>query len=135
MSENDAITCLLKAAFHSLKVQNAYDVLEMFIKSERIYQDMLLALDVDARFNENFIIREFQNIDVDMEFRGFVFDCKLNALSQYNYLIYSERLNLKKEDIEKQIIHFYNINVKPKIEISQLSSFIIDFAILKGILQ
>ena len=68
--ENNQITCLLKAAFDCLRIKSAKEVIEMFIKSERIYQDMLLALSNKERFRENFVIREFVDIEVDMEFRG-----------------------------------------------------------------
>lgn len=68
--ENNQITCLLKAAFDCLRVKSSQEVIEMFIKSERIYQDMLLALSNRERFRENFVIREFVDIEVDMEFRG-----------------------------------------------------------------
>jgi hypothetical protein len=70
--ENEQITCMLKAAFECLKMKNASDVINSFIVSERIYQDMILATEKIPRdkFHENFIIREFFHIDVDMEFRG-----------------------------------------------------------------
>lgn len=45
LSENEQIICLLKASFDCLKVQKASQVLEMFFRSERIYQDMLLAIE------------------------------------------------------------------------------------------
>ena len=75
---------------------SASEVLSIFIISERIYQDMLLATEAqdssDLLFKENIILRPFIPIDVDMEFRGFVYHQRLTCLSQYNYLIYSQRL-------------------------------------------
>ncbi|RMZ92869.1 cell division cycle 123-like protein [Brachionus plicatilis] len=104
VTENQKVICLLRAAFECLKVHKACQVLEMFFKSERIYQDMLLAIEKIDRFRENFIVREFVPIDVDMEFRGFVFKQRLTALSQYNYLIYSKRLNEFKNQIEQECL-------------------------------
>ncbi|WAQ94653.1 hypothetical protein MAR_007124 [Mya arenaria] len=92
-SENIKITCLLKAAFDALRVKTAGEVIDMFLRSERIYQDLLLAaVNQVSKYHEHFVIRKFVDIDVDMEFRGFVWKNELVALSQYNYAIYSERL-------------------------------------------
>ena len=131
--ENCQITCLLKAAFVSLKVKNSEEVIEMFIKSERIYQDMLLALSNTERFRENFVIREFVDIEVDMEFRGFVFNEKLNALSQYNYLIYSDNLYKNKTIIQDLILDFFNQQVSPLLSKSSFSkNYVIDFAVFSS---
>ena len=131
--ENCQITCLLKAAFVSLKVKNSEEVIEMFIKSERIYQDMLLALSNTERFRENFVIREFVDIEVDMEFRGFVFNEKLNALSQYNYLIYSDNLYKNKTIIQDLILDFFNQQVSQLLSKSSFSkNYVIDFAVFSS---
>lgn len=132
-NENTQITCLLKAAFDCLKVSNAEEAIEMIIKSERIYQDMLLAIDNPDRFKENFIIRKFYNIDVDMEFRGFVYGMRLNALSQYNYLICSNRLVESKEHVQKLIIEYFNNNILPVLKEAKFEdNFVIDFAVLSS---
>lgn len=130
-SENHQIICLLKASFDSLKIQKASQVLEMFFRSERIYQDMLLAIEKKDRFNESFIIREYVKIDVDMEFRGFVFKRRLTALSQYNYLIYSKRLNEIKNQIQHEINSFFYNKVKNKLE-NFIENYIIDFAVFSN---
>ena len=128
--ENHQITCLLMAAFQALKMTSAQQVLEVFQCSERIYQDMLLALEQKQRFRENFVVRQFVDIAVDMEFRGFVWQGKLTAISQYNYLIFSERLNSEKENIERTLRQYFSDVIKPKLSGSPFPDcFIIDFAI------
>jgi hypothetical protein len=130
-NENEQIVCLLKAAFECLRIENAHQAIDMFIKSERIYQDMILALDNPTRFNENFVIRKFHDIDVDMEFRGFVYDWKLNALSQYNYLIFSQRIHESQVEIQNRILEFFHNTVLLKLKQGGFSpDFVIDFAIL-----
>jgi hypothetical protein len=118
------------AAFDALRVSKASEVLDMVFRSERIYQDMLLALQFRDRFHENFGVREFVDIDVDMEFRGFVHKGELTALSQYNYLIHSPRLCADKDAIAQRILDFYQQTVKPKLQAAKFEeNFIIDFAI------
>lgn len=67
--ENARIFALLTAAFLSLKVSSAREVLSMFFVSERIYQDFLLVTEVQQRksLTENLILRQFYRIDVDLE--------------------------------------------------------------------
>lgn len=133
-NENVKITCLLQAGFDALRVKTSFDVIDMFIRSERVYQDLLLAVKHKDNFTENFIIREFVDIDVDMEFRGFVFDGELNALSQYNYLLFSKRLNDKQEEIAGKIREFYNLVVRPKLTAGEyfLQKYVIDFAVTRS---
>lgn len=131
--ENSRIIALLNAAFVSLRMTCADDVLSTFVISERIYQDMLLAIEAqdssDDLFKENFVLRPFIPIDVDMEFRGFVYEQRLTCLSQYNYLIYSPRLCQQKENILDKITSFFNQTVKPKLNQYKSSSYVIDFAL------
>lgn len=49
-NENNQIFCLLDAAFQCLKVTKASEAIDMLIRSERIYQDMLLAIKMSHRF-------------------------------------------------------------------------------------
>ncbi|KAK7109019.1 uncharacterized protein [Littorina saxatilis] len=129
-SENTQITCLLKAAFYGMRVRQASEVMDMTMRSERIFQDILLALQFKDKFCENFVVRTFVDIDVDMEFRGFVFHGNLVALSQYNYLIYSERLCKLKDALSDRIEAFYKNSIRPKLQASKFEeNFIIDFAI------
>lgn len=129
--ENVQITCLLKAAFIALRVKTAAEVVDMFMRSERIYQDMLLAaVNQREKYNEHFVIRQFVNIDVDMEFRGFVWDFELVALSQYNYAIYSERLAKDKDKYGHMVKTYFHEFVKPTLQSSMFpKNSIVDFAI------
>ena len=126
--ENLQVTCLLKAAFEALKIKSAHAAVDCCLRSERVYQDLLLALALPSRFRENWVVRQFVEIDVDMEFRGFVHQQKLTALSQYNYLIFSKRLVNHKDFYLKTITEFFERNIKPKLS-AFVRDYIIDFAV------
>ena len=130
-SENMQISCLLKAAFSALRVKSAEEVLDMFLRSQRIYQDLYLAaINQKDKYNENFVIRKFVDIEIDMEFRGFVYDNELVALSQYNYLICSPRLVNKKQHYGQLVKSYYDNTVKPKLMKAEFPrNLIVDFAI------
>lgn len=132
--ENEQIECLLRAAFECMRVQTGAEAIDMFIRSERVYQDMLLCTAKSPhRFRENFVIREFRNIDVDMEFRGFVFDGRLTALSQYNYLLHSERLCQNKQAIGQLIRDYFGKEIGPRLAVPKFSaSYVIDFAVFSS---
>ncbi|XP_050418437.1 uncharacterized protein LOC126831840 isoform X1 [Patella vulgata] len=129
--ENQQIICLLKSAFEAMKVTSAREVMQLMITSERIYQDMLLALEIKDRYHENFVVREFVPIDVDMEFRAFVFDLELTAIAQYNYLVFSDRLLKEKDVIIERLQKFYKEEVKTRITTKFPQHFIVDFAVCK----
>ena len=131
LPENTQITCLLKAAFLALRVKAAGEVLDMFLRSQRIYQDLYLAaINQSEKYNENFVIRKFVDIDIDMEFRGFVFENDLVALSQYNYLICSKRLVDGKEKYGQMVKKYFDEAVKPKLMAAEFpKNLVVDFAI------
>lgn len=129
-NENIKVMCLLKAAFMAMRVRSSSEVMDMMMRSERIHQDLTLALEFREKFCENFVVRTFVDIDVDMEFRGFVFQGVLTAVSQYNYLIFSPKLVEQKEILQARIEKFYAEIIRPKLESSYFEkNFIIDFAV------
>ncbi|XP_005103157.1 cell division cycle protein 123 homolog [Aplysia californica] len=126
--ENTQIKCLLKACFEALRMSTADEALDACFRSERTYQDLLLALAVPDRFRENWVIRKFVEIDVDMEFRAFVSNRRMTAISQYNFLYYSKRLKENQQYYCDLIHRFYEQEIAEKLQ-GFLHSFIIDFAV------
>lgn len=106
----------MEAGTELLKFKNAEDILDNFCQSERIFQDMRLAKEHLSRFEQHFVVRKWIDIDVDMEFRGFVSNGKLNALSQYNHLAFFPRLLEMKDSIAQRIVTFWEEKIKSKLE-------------------
>jgi len=63
-----------------------------------------------------------------MEFRGFVTNKKLNAISQYYSFIYFPDLELRKQSLEAKMIKFFENNIWDKIP---LDSYVIDFVVIE----
>jgi len=55
-SDNALIGCLLEAGLETMKSFSAAESLELFVKSERVYQDMLLALQQPQRWKQNIAV-------------------------------------------------------------------------------
>eukprot|EP01124_Arcella_intermedia_P009398 TRINITY_DN16132_c0_g1_i1.p1 TRINITY_DN16132_c0_g1~~TRINITY_DN16132_c0_g1_i1.p1 ORF type:complete len:246 (+),score=54.86 TRINITY_DN16132_c0_g1_i1:367-1104(+) len=128
-SDNSKMISLLKAQIDSFMIKTGQEVLDSFTRSERIYQDMMLALEHPQRFKQNFVIRKWYTIEPDMEFRGFVCNSKLTAVSQYHHLVHFPRLLQEKKEIMERILEFW-----PKVHVNLQShpllngKYIIDFA-------
>ena len=60
-----------------------------------------------------------------MEFRGFVYKNKLNALSQYDDITFSERVRDNKAEIGRLIQELFEAVISPKLEGHE--NYIIDF--------
>ncbi|KAJ5078575.1 cell division cycle protein [Anaeramoeba ignava] len=113
----------------ALHVRSGSETMELLIHSKRIYEDFKKNMNFGK---ENFnsvclAFREFDHIAPrfpQYEFRGFVYNKNLNAITQYNDFYYSEKLVNQKEHFEKIITEFYEKEIKNQVH---LSHFIIDF--------
>ena len=126
--DNAKLRCMLAAGLELMKAFGADDALALFLRSERIYQDMLLALERPERWDENFAVRQWVDIDVSMEFRGFVKGGRLCALSQYNHLCFFPELPRMKSALEAQIRKFYVEHIQSRLG-SAFQDYVIDFAV------
>ncbi len=77
---------------------------------------MEVALKHKASFEEHFVVRQWVPIAIDMEFRAFVCDGKLTALTQYNHMVYFPRLVAMKQHLLHTIQTFFVKHLHPRIE-------------------
>eukprot|EP00051_Salpingoeca_urceolata_P001561 m.41977 g.41977 ORF g.41977 m.41977 type:complete len:181 (-) comp11506_c0_seq3:265-807(-) len=80
----------------------------------------------EQRFHENLVVREWVPMDVDMEFRGFVANGALNALSQYNHLAFFPRLAELSGSIVARVREFFATEVRHRL-CDHFGSYVIDF--------
>jgi len=126
--DNNARLIALKRAFSRvLKMQTAEDVFELMSRSSRAISDLKRAIDYVEHipWNLKFIVREFVFVPIEGEFRGFVHNKSLNALSQYYTDCYFPQLPYLKTRIQQNILQFFETIVKPAIP---YDNYIIDFA-------
>src|SRR4051812_42952477 len=74
------------------------------------------------------ILRPWTYIPSWGEFRGFVYDRKLVAISSYNRAVHFPLVVEKKEKIEQKIKDYFQL-IEPKV-VPELKNFICDFAFL-----
>lgn len=119
---NREYTTLWEALKESLKVQNAKEAMDLILNSERVFLDLLAALEFpeDEHGNEAFsikvIIREWnEGLRYSHEFRGFVYKNKLTCISQYDPHCYFEELAGKEAQLAKSMQDYFESQVKSKI--------------------
>ncbi|MFX0139747.1 MAG: hypothetical protein ACFFDN_39270, partial [Candidatus Hodarchaeota archaeon] len=124
--ENSRLIAIVKSSILGLNIISGKEAMELLLDSQRVYDDLETALQFSKTkgFSQKIFVREWIDIPIDMEFRGFVYKKGLNAISQYYHYLLFPDLPKQVPIIEKRIKNFYN-SIKDKIT---LESFIIDFA-------
>ena len=79
-------------------------VLEHLVSSERVLVDLIEATEAEELFTMKIIAREWeQDVRHDYEFRGFVHNGQLTALSQYNHYCFFPHVLSEKAELEQSI--------------------------------
>jgi hypothetical protein len=140
------------AQFHSLKVTDEKQALNLILSSERVFYDLIEVLDCEQvkdnkvpnmnnitlhNWNNNIIIREWNDLlDPSMEFRCFVYQSNLTAISQYDY--YCKYYHLQNEAVVQQIkttiIKYWKEKIQPLLDPfpEKYSNYIIDIGLIEN---
>jgi hypothetical protein len=127
LSDNHQRCCaFVRASCKLLRISSFEQVMQLLIQSERVFEDITQELSIKRpdEFNISLVLREWKDIDFDLEFRGFVHNNKLTALSQYNQICFIEDIHRNKDLIEKRILQLFDI-IQPKLQ--SLNSYVLDF--------
>jgi hypothetical protein len=130
-SENARLRLLFEIATDFMRMRSAPQVVAALVASERVLQDMNVALQRLDRFHENIVVRRWTDIAVDMEFRGFVHCGRLCALSQYNHVFHSERVVALRDSILRLIVDAFERTIRARLA-PKFDSYVVDFALTGG---
>ena len=132
------IHALYIASTNTMKINNGIEGIKLLIESERTQQEFKKFIKYgEIEYPISLIIREFVNFDVEMEFRGFIYNTKndensikkLTGLTQYNNFCYFPKLILKENLIKNLIEKFVNEEMIPNIK---LENFVIDIVLIEN---
>jgi len=148
------------AAISLMKIQNASEALEMLISSNRVYEDLLehyvefggssAQEDQDKKKSQqeeeqhghksegpiSLALREWDNdIDITMEFRAFINNYQLNAISQYNYLIHVPFMCSHSDHILQMMQLMYTDKILPILQKQQIHQCTVDYVVYKTRLE
>ncbi|KAJ7036706.1 hypothetical protein C8F04DRAFT_999635 [Mycena alexandri] len=93
MDDERQLWILCEGEGAALRFSDAAAVIRALVLSERVWQDMTLALRHPEIWQQNIILRQWEPVPIDLEFRTFVSNGRMTAISQYAYQLYSPRLN------------------------------------------
>eukprot|EP01122_Echinamoeba_exundans_P009391 TRINITY_DN3311_c0_g1_i4.p1 TRINITY_DN3311_c0_g1~~TRINITY_DN3311_c0_g1_i4.p1 ORF type:complete len:637 (+),score=82.28 TRINITY_DN3311_c0_g1_i4:307-2217(+) len=138
---NEKLQCMFEVFLNVMKVRSGDDAIKLILDSERVYMDLMLLLDAidgsagsetPVKFQMNYILREWVDIPVGLEFRGFVFKGALTALTQYDNLVSYDEIVKNKQKIKETIQKFYCDSVRPALKVSTVyDCAVVDFALLR----
>ena len=126
-SVNDKLILLAEVVIESLRVTTGEEAMKLLLSSTRVGEDLEYALEPgEEGFAERMciVLREWVEIPLWAEFRGFVWDGKLTTIGQYNHPVMFTQLLLQKESIKSDLDAFFS-SVNDRIP---LDRYIIDFA-------
>ncbi|KAJ7274644.1 hypothetical protein C8J57DRAFT_1177578 [Mycena rebaudengoi] len=93
LDEQEKLRVLCESEGAALRFADAASVIRALILSERVWQDMTLAFRHPESWQQNIILRKWEPVPIDMEFRTFISNGRMTAISQYAYQLHSPRLN------------------------------------------
>lgn len=126
-SPNDKLILLAEVVIESLRVRNGCEAIKLLLSSDRVGEDLEYALepgDQDFAKRICLVIREWVEIPLWAEFRGFVWGGKLTSIGQYNHPVMFPQLKVQALSIKADLESFF-ATVKDQIP---LDRYIIDFA-------
>ena len=113
---------------HILIIKNGKDALNLLLTSSRSHMDIGDWIKNGGK--QQIVLREWNNeLSVDNEFRTFIYNNKITAITQYDHYGVFPHLFKEKEKIEKKIHEFWENEVKNKINFPY---YIVDFGYVNG---
>lgn len=113
--ENAKLVALSYASMTLLCMTVARRVMDIFVASERCWHDMELALAQQDSWTESLVARAWVHLEPDMEFRCFVSNNQLTAVSQYRHLVCFPRLLALREKLIEGLTDFFQVVIRPRL--------------------
>eukprot|EP00007_Cunea_sp_BSH-02190019_P001082 CAMPEP_0174235266 /NCGR_PEP_ID=MMETSP0417-20130205/4772_1 /TAXON_ID=242541 /ORGANISM="Mayorella sp, Strain BSH-02190019" /LENGTH=348 /DNA_ID=CAMNT_0015313751 /DNA_START=167 /DNA_END=1210 /DNA_ORIENTATION=+ len=126
VTSNDRFQALNYAHIYAMRSHTGEEALSLLSRSERICTDLELALERPVEWTQKIVIREWMCIPLQFEFRGFVRERRLNALSQYYHKCFYQDVHENHELCRDLICDFYE-RIKDQIPIAScICDFVVD---------
>lgn len=132
--QNLRLHALYAASMRALRSDSAHAVIATLVRSPRIQRD-LADFCAGACATMNVVIREYVEFEPELEFRAFVCDGRVTALTQYCEFIYFPRLHARRAEVERVLCAFCDERVLPSMRVHQpeLRSFVVDLILISSL--
>lgn len=126
-TDNDKLIAINRAHIEALKLDSAEEIFNVFLSSERVYEDLELALDYPNEWRQHFVLREYVPVPIEYEFRSFVIKSEMKCMCQYYHYLYFPHIVAQKDMLEEKILSFFN-EVKDLVPLES-GTYVMDFAV------
>ncbi|KAH0787427.1 cell division cycle protein [Histomonas meleagridis] len=134
--DNQKMIALRNSFIKASGVHNSDEAFEMMKWSSRIVSDLKIFLDASGDgdwFDIKLVVRAFnEDLECSQEYRGFVYNRKLTAVSHYQTECYFPEIAAHKDEIGQTFQKYFNDVLLPILPERAKQSCIIDFALIKG---
>jgi len=114
--DNAKLLCLFEASLELLRLRDPASLLWMLINSQRVDEDLDVALRHPERWDQTVVLRRWwDGVATDLEFRMFVVDGRPTGLTQYNQLIHAPRIAARGAAIAAALCGYYEAEVLPRL--------------------
>jgi hypothetical protein len=126
--QNMEFRAFFEAQMEGMKIDSAEEAMELLTHSERVYEDLNISLEMQSSlgWKQSVAIRTWIDHDLIYEFRGFVFQRKLTALSQYFDMIFDPTLVSQRSEIIRILQSFF-AQIEPMLPFSDC---VVDFVLI-----
>lgn len=112
-----SLEALFDVSLELNKVRSVDELLWNLINSQRVDEDLDVALRHPERWDQSIVIRRWwAGVSSDLEFRLFCVDGEPTALTQYNHLIFSPRLATVGTKVAEVLRGYYERLVRPRLK-------------------
>lgn len=135
---NDKLKLYFQLMTENMQIFSGVQALKLLKESERVYVDIVQSIQADDEpntshycpWNLGICIRKWDNrINDQWEFRCFIYNYQLVAISQYNTYIYCPELLEHKENISNLIMKFYQHHILKIFQSIHKPNCILDVAV------
>ncbi|KAH3755995.1 cell division cycle protein 123-like [Pelomyxa schiedti] len=127
-SNRDSIE-FFRVVNHAMAINWGIEAVQILACSQRVHEDLSQWLQVNpGLFKMNVLVRKWEQIDPSMEFRVFVHNGMLTAITQYLHSCFFESLVSEKQHIKEKIVQFFDQVLKDKLR-PLYKSYVIDLYI------
>jgi len=126
--EQGELAAINRACLNISQVYSGKQAIDLLSTSDRIYESLFSKLLLKTSFKVNIIVREWKQITELFEFRGFVNNNKLTALTHYFKFCYAKEIEARALELEEKIKTFFNKEIANKLK--EIEPYTIDFALL-----
>jgi hypothetical protein len=129
----DAVTDKIaynRANVRVLRVTSGKQALFFFINSNRVREDLQALVKLttlpDSEPLTQIVIRKWEEILPEFEYRAFIYNSKITAITQYYKTTYVPEMVALKESLQNRMISFFEENIKGRIP---TTDYVVDFAV------